>query len=116
ARYLIDLPLGFLTGATLVRKDAWEQIPEDVRERLLAIAREVGARIDADARRLEADAVRAMRGQGLEVVQVSRDAWHPTLARSWDVIRGEVVPADFFDAVKAARDACRTDVATKPTP
>lgn len=114
ARFMIDLPLGFLTGATLVRKDVWDRLPPDLQGRLLAIAREVGAKIDAEARRLDADAVRAMRGQGLEIVEVSPEAWHPTLERSWSVIRGEVVPAQFFDEVKAARDACRSDVAASP--
>jgi TRAP-type C4-dicarboxylate transport system substrate-binding protein len=114
ARYLVDLPLGFLTGATVVRKEVWEKIPEHLRPRLVEIAREVGARLDADARRLEADAVRAMRTQGLEVVKVSPRDWHPTLEKSWGVIRGGVVPADFFDEVKAARDACRRDVAAGP--
>lgn len=114
ARYMIDLPLAFLTSATVVRKEAWERIPADLRPRLLEIARDVGARLDADARRLEADAVRAMRARGLEVVEVAPQDWRPTLERSWNVIRGGVVPADFFDEVKAARDACRPDVAAGP--
>jgi hypothetical protein len=29
------------------------------------------------------------------------------MERSWPVVRGGVVPADVFDEVKAARDACR---------
>jgi len=112
ARYLLDLPLGFVTGATVVRQDVWERIPADVRARLLAIAREVGARIDADARRLEAEALSAMKAQGLEVVPEDPEAWRATLERSWAVIRGGSVPADFFDAVKEGRDACRSGVAS----
>jgi TRAP-type C4-dicarboxylate transport system substrate-binding protein len=114
ARFMIDLPLGFLTGATVVRKDSWERIDPGVRERLLAISREIGGRIDADARRLETDAVAAMRKQGLEVVPVSPEAWHAAMEKSWEIIRGEVVPADFFDEVRRARNACRADVATAP--
>jgi TRAP-type C4-dicarboxylate transport system substrate-binding protein len=114
ARYLIDLPLGFLTSATVVRKDAWERIAPGVRERLLAIAREIGGRIDAEARRLETEAVAAMEKQGLEVVPVSPEAWRPAIEKSWTVIRGEVVPAGFFDEVRSARNACRADVATAP--
>jgi TRAP-type C4-dicarboxylate transport system substrate-binding protein len=114
ARHMIDLPLGFLTSATVVRKDAWERIAPEVRERLLAIAREIGEEIDAQARRLEADAVAAMKTQGLEVVAVSPEAWYPVIEKSWEVIRGEVVPADFFDEVRRARNACRADVAAAP--
>lgn len=111
ASHRIDLPLGFVVGATVVRRETWERIPADVRTRLLEIARAVGAKIDAEARRLDADAVAAMQRQGLETVEVSPEAWRPALEKSWPVIRGEVVPAGFFDEVRQARDACRADVA-----
>jgi TRAP-type C4-dicarboxylate transport system substrate-binding protein len=108
ASHLIDLPIAFLTGATVVRKDVWERIAPDVRARLLEIAHDVGARIDADAKRLESDALSAMASQGLTKVPVSADEWRPSMEKSWEVIRGEAVPAPFFDEVKAARDACRS--------
>ena len=106
ARYLIDLSLGFLTGATVVRKDAWDRIAPDLQRRLLAIAREVSGRIDGDAHRLEGEAVSAMKAQGLQVVEVDPAAWRPALERSWAALRGGSASADFFDAVEAARDAC----------
>ena len=107
ARHLVDLPLGPLVGATVVRKEVWERIPADVRPRLVQIAREEGAKIDAGIRRLNADAVSAMKGQGLSVDPVDPAAWRPALEKSWAVLRGEVVPAEFFDALLGARDACR---------
>lgn len=114
ARSMIDLPLGFVLGATVVRKDAWDQVPSDLQPRLLEIARDIGAKIDGQVRRLNADAVEAMKGQGLEIVPVEPEEWRPTLERSWTVIRGEVVPAEFFDEVLSAREACRADVASEP--
>lgn len=114
ARYMVDLPLGFIVGATVVRKETWDQIPPDVQTRLLEIAREIGAKIDAEVRRLNTDAVDAMKKQGLEIVPAAPEEWRPTLERSWAVIRGEVVPAAFFDQVQTARDACRSDVASAP--
>ncbi len=106
-RYHLDMPWGFLVGATIVKRDAWERIPAEVRPRLVAIAAEIGARIDSGVRRLNAEALDAMRRQGLTSVAVAPEAWRPTVERSWAVLRGEVVPAPFFDEVKAARDACR---------
>jgi hypothetical protein len=44
------------------------------------------------------------------VVPVDPEAWRPALERSWPSLRGPVVPAPFFDAVVAARDACRAGV------
>ncbi|HET8538444.1 MAG TPA: TRAP transporter substrate-binding protein DctP [Anaeromyxobacter sp.] len=110
ARHMLDVPLAFVLAATLVRKDAWERVAPEVRARLVRISREVGESVDAEIRRLNADAVDAMTRQGLTVVQVDREQWRPALEKSWSVIRGEVVPADFFDAVQSARDACRRDV------
>jgi TRAP-type C4-dicarboxylate transport system substrate-binding protein len=107
ARYHHDVPWGHLVGATLVRSDAWERIPGELRTRLLAIAAEVAAKIESEVQRLDADARRAMAGQGLVAVPVAPVEWRSTLERSWPVLRGEVVPAAFFDEVLSARDACR---------
>jgi TRAP-type C4-dicarboxylate transport system substrate-binding protein len=107
ARYHHDLPWGQLVGATLVRTEDWERIPEALRARLLGIAAEVAKRIDAEIQRLDADARRAMTKQGLVAVPVVPAEWRSTLERSWPSFRGEVVPAAFFDEVKRARDACR---------
>jgi len=107
ARYQLDLPWGQVIAATVFRQDAWERIPEGLRPRLLEIARVLGARIDAEARRLEVDAEAAMRKQGLEVVAVDRAPWRAALEKSWPALRGKAVPAAFFDQVVAARDACR---------
>lgn len=107
APWLIDLPMGFILGVTVVRRDTWERVPAEVRPRLLAVARELGERVDAEVRRLNADALEVMKRQGLQVVVVDREAWRPAMERSWAVLRGGVVPAPFFDEVLAARDACR---------
>ncbi len=55
-----------------------------------------------------------MKRQGLAVLPVDREEWCPVLEKSWAVIRGEVVPADFFDEVQSAVRTCRTDVAAAP--
>ena len=58
-------------------------------------------------RRLNADAVTAMQKQGLQVVKGIRRRGAQAMEKSWSVVRGGVVPAEFFDEVKSARDACR---------
>jgi len=104
---MVDLPWGFFYGATIVRKDAWEKIAPDLRARLKAIAVELGVKVDAEVRRLNVDAVTAMKKQGLKVVTVEARPWREMMERSWPVVRGGVVPAAWFDEVKAARDQCR---------
>ncbi len=107
APYMIDVPWGVLIGATVVRKDAWEKIPADLRPKLAAVARELGARVDAEVAKLNADAIAAMKKQGLIVVEVNEAEWRALAEKSWPVVRGEVVPAPFFDEVKAVRDSIR---------
>ncbi len=105
---MIDLPWGYIYGATIVRKDAWERIAPEVRTRLQAIAVELGLKVDAEVRKLNVDAVTAMKKQGLRVVSVDPRPWREAMERSYPVVRGGVVPAAFFDEVKVARDQCRS--------
>jgi len=107
APYMIDVSWGWLVGATVVRKDAWEKIPADLRPKLAEIARELGKRVDAEVLRLNTDAVAAMKKQGLNVVEVDPVPWRKLAEQSWPVVRGKVVPEAFFDEVKAVRDANR---------
>jgi TRAP-type C4-dicarboxylate transport system substrate-binding protein len=106
ANHMIDVEWAYMTGATLVRKDTWEKIAPDVRTKLLAIATELGEKVDAEVRRLNADAVSAMQKQGLKLVKVDPAPWRAAMERSWPIVRGGVVPAEFFDALRSARDAC----------
>jgi TRAP-type C4-dicarboxylate transport system substrate-binding protein len=108
ANHMIDVPWGYLFGATLVRKETWNRIPADIRPKLLAIARELGARVDAEVKKLNDDAIAAMKRQGLVVVETDPRPWFAASEKAWPVIRGKVVPAAFFDEVVKARDAYRT--------
>ncbi len=107
APYMLDLPWSWMLGATLVRKDAWDKIPADTRQKLVAIAQELGQKVDAEVRRLNADAVTAMQKQGLKLVQGDPGPWRTAMERTWPIVRGGVVPAPFFDQAVAARDGCR---------
>lgn len=107
AAYMMDVNWGILVGATVVKKDAWEKIPADVRAKLLAISRELGKTVDAEVGRLNADAVAAMKKQGLTVVEVDQAPWRAAAEKAWPVIRGRIVPAAFFDLLRKERDAYR---------
>jgi TRAP-type C4-dicarboxylate transport system substrate-binding protein len=107
AGHMVDFPLSYLIGATIVRKDVWEKVPADLRPKLLAAAREVGAKVDAEVRRLNSDAVVAMKKQGLDVVAVERGPWEKAAQRSWPAMRGKVVPTAFFDNFVKLRDEAR---------
>ncbi|HYG69214.1 MAG TPA: TRAP transporter substrate-binding protein DctP [Anaeromyxobacteraceae bacterium] len=103
---MMDVTWGYMMGATLVRKDVWEKIAPDMRTKLLQIARELGTKVDDEVRRMNDDAVTAMRKQGLDVVATDAKAWRSAMDKATPVIRGGVVPATFYDEVVKARDAC----------
>lgn len=107
ANKMMDFPWGYLIGASIVKKDAWEKIPADVRPKLLAIARDINGRIDAEVKRVNDDAVAAMKKQGLEVVKVDPAPWQKAAERSWPAVRGKVVGEAFFDQVVKLRDEYR---------
>ena len=107
ANHMMDAAWSHLVGATIVRKDAWEKIDPALRPKLQAIAVELGKKVDAEVKRLNTDAVAAMQKQGLKVVPTDPAPWRAVMQKVWPIVRGGVVPAEFFDEVKAARDACR---------
>jgi TRAP-type transport system periplasmic protein len=107
ANQMMDVPWGYLIGASIVRKDAWDKVPADVRPKLLAIARELGARVDAEVKKLNDDAIAAMKKQGLTVVKVDPAPWRAAAEKAWPVVRGKVIPAPFFDEVLKDRNAFR---------
>lgn len=107
ANKMMDYPWTYLIGATVVKKDVWEKIPADVRPKLIAIAKEINGRIDAEVKKLNDDAIAAMKKQGLEVVKVDPASWQKAAERSWPAVRGKVVPAPFFDEVVKLREEAR---------
>jgi hypothetical protein len=47
------------------------------------------------------------------VVKGDLSAWRAAMEKSWPIVRGGVIPAEFFDEAKAARDQCRASAAKK---
>ena len=84
----------------------WDKIPPDLRPKLLEVARDVNARVDKEVKRLNEDAITAMKKQGLEVVKVDPAPWSKAAQRAWPAIRGKIVNAAFFDeVVKSVNEA-----------
>jgi TRAP-type C4-dicarboxylate transport system substrate-binding protein len=108
ANNMLDLRWGFLTGATVVRKDAWEKIPADLRQQLLKIAEDYGQKTRDDIRKQNEDAIGQMKKRGLNVVEpADLPAWQRAAEQANRVVRGSVVPAAIYDEVKKYRDEYR---------
>ena len=101
-----------LIGATVVTKRAWDQIPEAAKPALLEAAREAGERLKAEIRGSNEEAIARMKERGLKVVTPSAAdlaAWQAIAEANWGDIRGRIVPADVFDAVRKDVEAYRAN-------
>jgi TRAP-type C4-dicarboxylate transport system substrate-binding protein len=107
ANHMLDVRWGFLTGATVVRKDHWEKIPAEMRKKLLEVAHETGAKVSADVRKQNEESLEQMKKKGLQVIHGDPAEWAPAVARAAAVIRGKVVPIAVYDKVKSLRDEYR---------
>ena len=108
ARNMLNMHWGFLTGATVVRKDTWEKIPEDLRQKVLEIAEDYGKKTRDDIRKQNEDAIAQMKKRGLNVLQpASLEDWQKAAEEANEVVRGKVVPAGIYDEVKKLRDEYR---------
>jgi TRAP-type C4-dicarboxylate transport system substrate-binding protein len=108
ANHMLDLHWGFLTGATVVRKDTWDKVPADVRVKLLEVAADYGKRTRADIRKQNEDAIELMKKRGLRVHEPGNlEGWKKAAAASNTIVRGKVVPEGIYDEVKKYRDEYR---------
>ncbi|MDR2135781.1 MAG: TRAP transporter substrate-binding protein DctP [Treponema sp.] len=65
ARHLSSIKLAPFMGGVLMNRQGWESIPERYRERLHDIVRRAGVEFEASFQRREAEAVEAMRQDGI---------------------------------------------------
>ncbi len=110
APHMTDLKWAPLVGATVIARATWERIPADLRPALLTAAREAAAARRDDIRRMEGEAVGVMQKYGLQVVAVTPEAraqWQRSAEEVYPVLRGKLVPPEYFDAAVRLRDEYR---------
>ena len=104
---MLDMHWGLLTGATVVRKDTWEKIPAEMRPKLLKIAADYEAKVRADVRKQNEDAVEQMKKRGLTINAPGDIADWQKAAMAADAVIKARVGGTFFDDVKKFRDEYR---------
>jgi TRAP-type C4-dicarboxylate transport system substrate-binding protein len=104
---MLDMHWGLLTGATVVRKETWEKIPAELRPKLLKIAAGYEAKVRADVRKQNEDAIVQMKKRGLTINSPGDiQDWQKAAAAADAVLRARV-PSAFYDEVKKYRDEYR---------
>lgn len=109
--FMIDIGLAPLVGAVVVSKRSWDRISDADKKAVLMASAEIGEKLEKLAPFLDDTAVRAMKSQGLEVLQI-RDSEHSAewLAEAHkfaDEMRGGMVPPAIFDRALRKRDEFR---------
>ncbi len=101
-----------LPGATVISMKRWNRLPANLRPMLEDAARSVGTRLQRRIRKLEQEAVSAMKKHGLKVHEIPPAAekqWG-TLARekAFPVVVGTRVSQKVFDSVRSLLDEYRS--------
>jgi TRAP-type C4-dicarboxylate transport system substrate-binding protein len=102
SKYMIDVKIAPIVGATVISRTAWERIDPSLRPALLKESEAVGARLRSRIRALDGEAIAAMRTRGLQVVTPTAELqqqWRDAATAIYPKVRGELIPAAQFDEV-----------------
>jgi len=110
AKYMLDVRVAPLYGAVVMTNDAWNKIEANDRPTVVASAKTIEKRLLGEAPKLDADSVATMKARGLTVTMLD-----PKTAASFraeaegfvKTMRGNMVPADIYDAAVRERDTFR---------
>ena len=110
AKHMTDLKWAPLIGALVISTRTWRAIPDDLKPNFLEAAREAGARMRREIRKLGDEAVEVMKKHGLVVHQVPPAVaarWEKSARAGYASIVGRVVPAEMVAEVERLRNEYR---------
>jgi len=111
APHMTDLRWQPLPGTTVISMRQWDRIPGDLRPLLENAAREAGTRLQKQIRKLEQDAIAAMKSHGLTVHPVSpevEEEWRTLVwEKGYPVFVGPRFSEKMFDTVRGLLDEYR---------
>ena len=110
AKYMLDVRFAPLYGAVVMTNEAWNKIEANDRPIVMAAAKNAGKRLLGDAPKLDADSIATMKTRGLTVTSLDPKTTAAFRAEAEGFVksmRGQMVPADVFDAAVRERDAFR---------
>lgn len=110
AKYMLDVRVAPLYGALVMTSEAWNKIDAGDRPVVLAAAKNIEKRLLGEAPKLDADSVATMKTRGLTVTSLDPKAAAEFRAQAEifvKTMRGNIVPADAYDAALKERDAYR---------
>jgi TRAP-type C4-dicarboxylate transport system substrate-binding protein len=105
AKHMVDIKWAPLIGGAVMTRKAWDALGARGQEALKAAAAQAGERIRSRARQEDLEAIEAMQKRGLTVHTLTREIeaeWQRVAEEVYPKIRGNWMPAEIFDAARAA--------------
>jgi TRAP-type transport system periplasmic protein len=110
AKYMLDVRVAPLYGALVMTNEAWNKIDPPDRPIVAAAAKNAEKRFLGEAPKLDADSVATMKTRGLTVTTLDPKAateFRAEVEKYVKSMRGNIVPAEAYDAALKERDAYR---------
>jgi len=103
APYMLELDWAPMVGAMIVTRKAWDAMSPAGQGALRQAGAEAGVELRALSRREHEESVAAMTKRGLTVQKLTPEVeaeWRRAAEQMYPLVRGKMVPADFFDEVQ----------------
>ena len=103
APYMLELDWAPIVGAVIVTRKSWDAMSGNGRDALAKAGAEAGVELRALSRREHQDSVAAMEKRGLKIQRLTPELeaeWRHAAEQMYPLVRGKMVPADFFDEVQ----------------
>lgn len=100
---MLDLDWAPLVGALVITERSWKKLPPQTQAALAKAAAEAGVAMRKENRAASDAAIEAMKKRGLKSYRPDPTVeaeWRSIAEASYPRIRGNIVPADFFDEVR----------------
>lgn len=103
ANHMLQLDWAPLVGALVITERAWNRFPPATQAALAQAAGEAGLQMKKENRAASTAAIAAMEKRGLRVTRPGDEVaaqWRKLAESAYPRIRGELIPADYFDEVR----------------
>jgi len=109
-KYMLDLNVGPLIGALIITDSSWNKVAPEDREKLLPATKALEKRLQTEIPQQDAKAVVDMQKLGLKITKLDAKGvadFHAEADKLVGTMRGNMVPADVYDAAMQAREEYR---------
>ncbi|HNW29703.1 MAG TPA: TRAP transporter substrate-binding protein DctP [Spirochaetota bacterium] len=103
AKHMCGIQVAPLIGGIVISKKTWDEIPADIRPKLVKSARQIVDGLFAETTTLEKSAIDTMLKHGLKIHPVPGDGaklWEKEAHKGWDAYVGKTFPEELLERLK----------------